>query len=350
MNNRFAWCVCLLIAVSHQLCSSNSDSFPYGFYDNSSDKIDPQTEKFLDEINQNPPAFRKMSSKELNEYSVIDPSSLQAHPSIEKIENISIAGPNGPLGLRIYKPKSSSTLPVFIFIHGGGWTAGSLNGYDHVCQEICRQATCLLVSIDYGLAPQHPFPQPLEDCYFATKWVEEHIGKYGGDPKRIAIGGDSAGGNLTAAVTLKARENHNPNFICQVLICPVTNCNFETLSYYEFSKGYFLSRKDMKFFWGNYLNNSPIGKNPYVSPLLSESLGNLPQAFLIIANFDPLRDEGLAYGLRLYRDGVPTVVKRFNSIHGFYGFEELDISKEALSYISTQLKEQFARANIRPLA
>lgn len=157
----------------------------------------------------------------------------------------------------------------------------------------------------------------------------------------MAIGGDSAGGNLAAAVTLKARANQHPHFQCQLLICPALNYNFETLSYLEFSEGYFLSREDIKFFWNNYLAQTPSKNNPLISPLLADSLKNLPPAFLIIANFDPLRDDGLAYGLRLYREEVPTLIKRFNSIHGFYSFQELDISKDAIAFISSSLKQVF---------
>ncbi len=305
--------------------------------------LDPQTEILLEKINESPPAFRNIPLDELERMVKENKHDTQIHPSIECIENIFIDGPNGKLGLRLYKPKSTSTpMPVFVYFHGGGWTAGSLNHYDYFCQELCHKSKCLLVSVDYGQAPRYTYPQPLEDCFFASTWIEENIGHKGGDPKRIAVGGDSAGGNLAAAVTLKARENKKLNFHCQILICPALNYNFDTLSYFEFSERYFISREDMKFFWNNYLAHTKNKKSQFISPLTADSLKDLPPAFLVIANFDPLRDEGLAYGLRLSKDGVFTQVKRFNSIHGFYCFKELDVSKVAISMIAQRLMDQFS--------
>lgn len=309
-------------------------------------KMDVQTEKLLSKINQPPPAFRKIPIEELERMAKEECSTATPHPNIS-IENIHIEGPNGQLGLRIYKPKSTGLLPVFIYFHGGGWTAGSLNHYDYFCQEICDQTKCLIVSVDYGQAPRYTYPQPLVDCFFAAEWIEKNISDKGGDVQRMAIGGDSAGGNLAAAVTLKARSNQNPHFLCQMLICPALNYNFDTLSYFEFSEGYFISREDMKFFWNNYLAQTQTKRNQLISPLQAESLKNLPPAFLVIANFDPLRDEGLAYGLRLLREGVPTTIKRFNSIHGFYSFQELDASQEAIAFISSCLSQVFFKESIR---
>lgn len=341
--------VCFLfLAVSSHLVSDEKidTSYPKGYFENCSNKMDPQTENLLNNINKSPPAFRLMTIEQLRQLTFVNPADLSKHPNIASIDNVIIQGESGPIGLRIYTPKtpSKSPLPVFIYLHGGGWILGNPDEFDSFNQEICQQAGCLFVFVDYGLSPEHPFPQPIEDCYLAAKWVEAHIKEYGGDPQRIAIGGDSAGANLTIAVTLRAREQTKPNFHCQILICPLTNYNFKTLSYYEFADGYFLGREDMKFFWDHYLgkNSKTVGKNPYVSPLLATSLAQLPTAYLLIANFDPLRDEGLAYGLRLHRSAVPTEIKRFNSIHGFYRFKELDLSREAISYISEKIKETFS--------
>lgn len=318
-------------------------NFPTGYLEQNF-KMDGQTEALLQKINKAEAALNTESIEEFRDSSLEQPDTKQL-PQLEKIENFSIEGPNGSIGLRLYTPKTSNpsilTLPTFIFLHGGGWVSGTLDEYDSMCQNICHQANCLVVSVDYGLAPEHPFPQPLEDCYAAVEWVESHIQEKGGDPKKIAIGGDSAGGNLAAVVTLKSRENQKPHFVCQVLICPMTNYNFETPSYFEFQDGYFLSRSAIKFCWDYYLNGFS-GRSVLVSPLLAESLENLPPAVLVIANFDPLRDDGLIYGLRLHREGVPTLIKRFNTIHGFYIFEELDLSREAISFVSNQLRRLFS--------
>lgn len=343
MCKRFLTKLFFLVIAFQSLAISayeNTDSsLPVGYADCAS-KIDVQTEKFLSKINQSPPEFRKIPLEEWEHFVKEESSTATLHPNV-RIENVHIEGPNGQLGLRIYRPKSDGLLPVFIFFHGGGWTAGSLNHYDYFCQEICDQTKCLLVSVDYGQAPRYTYPQPLDDCFFAVEWIGKNISDKGGDVQRMAIGGDSAGGNLAAAVTLRARTNQKPHFLCQMLICPALNYNFDTLSYFEFSEGYFISREDMKFFWNNYLAQTQTKRNPFISPLQADSLKNLPPAFLVIANFDPLRDEGLAYGLRLHREGVPTIIKRFNSIHGFYGFQELDVSQEAIAFISSCLSRMF---------
>lgn len=345
MSKRFLTKLIFLVVAFQSLALSayeNTDCLiPVGYADYAS-KMDVQTVKLLSKINQASPKFRKISLEEWERFVKEECSTATPHPTVS-IENIHIEGPNGQLGLRIYKPKSEGLLPVFIYFHGGGWTAGSLNHYDYFCQEICDQTKCLLVSVDYGQAPRYTYPQPLDDCFSAVEWVGKNINEKGGDVQRMAIGGDSAGGNLAAAVTLKARANQNPHFLCQMLICPALNYNFDTLSYFEFSEGYFISREDMKFFWSNYLAEAQIQakRNPFISPLQADSLKNLPPAFLVIANFDPLRDEGLAYGLRLYREGVPTAIKRFNSIHGFYGFQELAVSQEAIAFISSCLSRVF---------
>lgn len=343
MGKRFLTELFLLVIAFQSLSLSAYEKtdclVPIGYVD-CANKMDVQTEKLLFKINQSPPEFRKISLEEWERFAKEECSTATPHSNVS-IENIHIEGPNGLLGLRIYRPKSDVLLPVFIYFHGGGWTAGSLNHYDYFCQEICEQTKCLLISVDYGQAPRYTYPQPLDDCFFSVEWIEKNIRDKGGDVQRIAIGGDSAGGNLAAAVTLKARANQKPHFLCQMLICPALNCNSDTLSYFEFSDGYFISRDDMKFFWNNYLAQTQAKRNPYISPLQAESLKSLPPAFLIIANFDPLRDEGLAYGLRLYREGVPTTIKRFNSIHGFYHFQELDVSQEAIAFISSCLTQVF---------
>lgn len=316
-------------------------SLPEGYTD-CNQKMDMQTEKLLLKINQSPTALREIPLEELERMIKEERSTATPHPDIS-IENVFIEGPNGLLGLRIYKPKSDGPLPVFIFLHGGGWTIGTLNYSDYFCQEISEKSKCMVISVDYGQAPRYTFPQPLDDCFFAAEWIEKNIGHKGGDVHKIAIGGNSAGGNLAAAVTLKARDNQSPHFLCQILMCPALNYNFDTLSYFEFSDGYSLSRNDMKFFWNNYVAKNQERSNPLISPLQAESLKDLPPAFLVVANFDPLRDEALAYGLRLYREGVPTTIKRFNSIHGFCLSQGLEVSNEAITFISSSLLEIFSK-------
>lgn len=336
MSNRFLTKLLSFVKDFQSQDHNAHPSLPEGFADRAN-KMDAQTEKLLAELNQQPSVF-KHPIEELVRMAKEECSTATPHPNVS-IENLFIDGPNGQLGLRIYKSKSDGLLPVFVFFHGGGWTLGNLNHYDYFCQEICDQTKCLLVGVDYGQAPDYTYPQPLDDCFSVVEWVEKHIREKGGDSQRIAIGGDSSGGNLAAAVTLKARASQKHHFRCQVLICPALNYNFDTLSYHEFSEGYFIEREEMVFFWNNYLAHTQEKTGFLISPLQADTLENLPPAFLVIGNFDPLRDEGLAYGLRLHRAGVPTRIQRFNAIHGFYNFKELDISKEAVASISSYLSE-----------
>lgn len=301
-------------------------------------KMDPQTRQLLDQINQGPTLdFRTTPLQTLRTH--FTPPELVKDPKMEKIETISI--PHSHVKVRVYTPKHNHPLPVFVFIHGGGWIIGNLNQFDSMCQTIALQSNSIVVSVDYRLAPESPFPGPVEDCYLAAKWVHENVAKLGGKPGKIAIGGDSAGANLAAAVTLMAKDKKSFQFDYQILICPVVNHNFETLSYFEFEHGHLLSKDDLVFCWESYLKNGENGDNPYASPLKAKSLKDLPPACLIIANFDPLRDEGLAYAARLKSEGVPTIVRRFDTIHGFYHFGDLSVAKEGIQFISSQLATIF---------
>lgn len=302
------------------------------------DKMDLQTKLLLDHIHQAPAMdFRTTSLQDLRTH--FTPPPLAKDPKIEKIETISI--PNSGVKVRVYTPKHDSPLPLFVFIHGGGWILGNLDQFDSMCQTIAIQSKSIVVSVDYRLAPETPFPGPLDDCYLAAQWVHENVIRLGGTAGKIAIGGDSAGANLAAALTLMAKDRKAFQFAHQILICPVLNHNFETLSYFEFERDYLLSKDDLMFCWESYLKNEKNGENPYASPLKAKSLKDLPSACLLIANFDPLRDEGLAYAMRLQNAGVSTTVRRFDSIHGFYHFGDLTIAKEALQFISSQLSIAF---------
>src|SRR5213078_1916119 len=183
---------------------------------------------------------------------------------------------------------------------------------------------CLVVSVDYRLAPEHRFPAAPEDCYAATRWLAEHAGSLGGDKGRIAVGGDSAGGNLAAVVALMARDRGGPKLAFQLLVYPATDTDFETRSYRENSEGYFLTRADMVWFWNHYAPRDEDRRNPYAAPLRAASLRGLPPALVITAEFDPLRDEGEAYGARLRDAGNQVLVKRYpGMIHGFFGMGTL---------------------------
>jgi acetyl esterase len=304
-------------------------------------KLDSQTQLLLKKFNDTPlPPLDDDSLKILKNIPLNPTRSVL--PQIRQIENIEIPSPIVPIKTRLYFPREANPLPVFVFFHGGGWALGSVDDYDNFCQEICYQTPCIVASIEYHLAPEYKFPQPLNDCYFATNWISQHIQQFGGDPTRLAIGGDSAGGNLAAAVTLMARDKGTPKIHEQVLIYPVLNDQFDTLSYFIFAEGYFLTRQMMQFFWMTYLPQKIEGKNPYASPLQALTLSNLPPALIVLANFDPLRDEGLAYAWRLHKDGVPVTLKRYHSIHGFMNFaKELNVAHQSFQTIAQFLNQSF---------
>ena len=202
-----------------------------------------------------------------------------------------------------------------------------------------------MVSVDYRLAPEAKFPLPAEECYAATKWLTENGSALNLDPGRIAVGGGSSGGNLAAVVALMARDRGGPQIIFQLLVYPVTDRNFETVSYDENGQGYLLDKDSMMWYWDQYLNDPSEAANPYAAPLQAESLSGLPPALVIIAEFDPLRDEGEAYAHRLQEAGVVTTCSRYDGmVHGFFGMVGvMDKAMEAVSEASAALRNAFAR-------
>jgi acetyl esterase len=194
--------------------------------------------------------------------------------------------------------------------------------------------------VDYRLAPESKFPTAADDCYGVTKWVSEHAQELGVDANRLAVGGDSAGGNLAAVVSHMARDNGGPAIAYQALVYPVTNHSYETASYSDNADGYLLTRDSMVWFWNHYLNSEEDGKHPKASPLQHPDLSNLPPAFVITAEYDPLRDEGESYAERLRASGVDVKAKRFDGqIHGFYANPAIDEGQEAARMIGRVLAE-----------
>lgn len=265
---------------------------------------------------------------------------------VHKVEDRKIPIPGGPMPVRIYTPSSGGRLPVLVFFHGGGWVLGDLETHDAPCRTLANAAGCMVVAVDYRLAPEHKFPAAAEDCYAATKWVVLNAATLGGDPTRIAVGGDSAGGNLAAAVTLMARDRGAPSFTYQVLVYPVTDYAFTSASYRENADGYLLTTDLMQWFWHHYLPTEGDGQNPYASPLRdTREAEKLPPALVITAEFDPLRDEGEAYAARLRKAGVPVVLTRYNGmIHGFFSLGTvLEQGKKALAEAAAGLRAAFVR-------
>jgi acetyl esterase len=232
---------------------------------------------------------------------------------------------------------------LLVYFHDGGWVFGNLDVHDPVCRALTNAAGSITVAVDYRLAPEHKYPAAPEDCYAATRWVAENADSFNGDPTRIAVGGDSAGGNLAAVVTLMARDRGGPNLAYQLMVYPITNYSFDTPSYHENAEGYSLTKDDMVWFWEHYLPSKDEGKRPYASPLQAHDLSNLPPAIVITAEYDPLRDEGEMYADRLQEAGNKVTVKRYHGmIHGFFGMGAMiDQGKLVVNDVATALRSAF---------
>jgi acetyl esterase len=245
---------------------------------------------------------------------------------VGKLDDRKIPGPAGEIPVRIYTPSGSGPFGALVYFHGGGWVIGNIETHDATCRQLAAGAGCVIVSVDYRLAPEHKFPAGPEDCYAATRWVADNARSLNVDASRLAVGGDSAGGNLAAVVALMARDRGGPTLVFQLLVYPATDCADDTPSHREFaavSKDYILSRADMEWFWGYYLGPNDR-TNPIACPALAKSLANLPPALVITAEVDPLRDEGEAYAEALRRAGVKVKVKRYDGVcHGFFSMASI---------------------------
>ena len=277
-------------------------------------------------------------------------------PDVERVRDLGIPGPNGELRIRLYEPIATGSSvaqggasdadprPALVFFHGGGWVRGSVETHDELCRWLANEVDCTVVSVDYRRAPEHPFPAALRDCEAAVRWVVEHAGSIGVDPDRIAVGGDSAGGNLAAAVSLLARDADGPRLRHQVLVYPVTDHAFETRSYEENAEGYLLTRETMRWYWAQYLRTELDGANPYVSPLRARTLADLPSATVVTCGFDPLRDEGVAYAERLADHGVDVAHHHYDdTVHVFVSIPGLERTRQARTAIAENLLEAFER-------
>ena len=252
----------------------------------------------------------------------------------------------GEITVRLYSPGGPGPHPVLVYYHGGGWVIGDLYTHDGLCRSITNAARCAVVSVDYRLAPEWKYPVAAEDSYAALRWVVTNAARLGLDPRRVAVGGDSAGGNLAAVATLMARERGGPALVHQVLIYPVTDYDLTTKSYVENATGYVLTLEGMRWFWNHYLARDSHGREPYASPLRAPSLAGLPSALVITAECDPLRDEGEAYAGRLRDAGVPVTLTRYGGMfHGFARMTHiLDKARTALDEIAGSLQKAFATA------
>ena len=306
--------------------------------------LDPQARAVIDlVIKSGRPPYHQLSPKEARQlFRDTRPASTPTPPEIGVVNDLTADGPLGPIPIRVSRPAGvAATTPLagLVFFHGGGWVIGDLETHDVLCRQLTAESGVSVVSVDYRLAPEHRFPAAADDAWAATRWVVAHAALLGIDPGRLAVGGDSAGGNLAAGVALLARDQGAPSIALQALIYPVTDLTAESASYREFAEGYLLTRDTMRWFSAQYLTTDTDGADWRASPLRAPSLAGLPPALLVTAGFDPLRDEGQAYAVRLRDAGVRVdSVSYGGMIHGFVPMGRLiETGNRAVSLIAASL-------------
>jgi acetyl esterase len=263
--------------------------------------------------------------------------------AVAAVTERSFDGPEGALRARIYTPAGRGPFPTLLHIHGGGWVLCSLDTHDRECRALAALTPCVVVAVDYRLAPEHPFPAAVDDCLWALRWTIAHAAELGGDG-RVAIAGDSAGGNLATTVARLARDEGLPPLAGQLLFYPVTDYHEPgTPSYAEFAEGYGLTREEMAWFWAQYARGPEVAANPLAAPLRAPDLTGLPPALVVTAECDVLRDEGEHYARRMRDAGVPTTLRRHpGMIHGFVNMSAVLASgRQALLESAAWLRETF---------
>jgi acetyl esterase len=308
--------------------------------------LDPQAQAVIElAIKAGRPPYHTLSPKEARQlFLETRPFSTPAPPAIGTVRNLAAEGPVGQIPLRLYRPagvSDATPLPVYVYFHGGGWVIGDLESHDVLCRQLTAESGACVIAVDYRLAPEHKFPAAADDAWAATLWIVGHAAELGLDAGRLAVGGDSAGGNLAAVVALMARDAGGPAIALQVLIYPVTDVGRESPSYADFADGYMLTRDSMRWFTAHYLGRKEEANDWRVSPLRAPSLVGLPPALILTAGFDPLRDEGAAYATRLREAGVTVDYVSFGGmIHGFVGMGRvLDSALRAVSLIGASLRQ-----------
>jgi len=284
--------------------------------------LDPQVRAHLDTLAATgAPPMHTLSAPQARQQILAELDTGAPPTPVAAVVNRVIPGPGGDLPVRIYTPEGQGPFPLVVYFHGSGFVVCNLDTHDGICRHLCKGASCVVVSVDYRLAPENKFPAAPDDCLAATRWTAAHAAELNGDATRLVVAGDSAGGNLATVTALRIRDEGGPALRGQLLVYPVTDYHTAGMpSYAENADGYSLTRDSMIWFWNHYLNNPTEATHPHVAPLRADSLRGLPPALVITAGYDPLRDEGDRYAERLQSEGVPTVHSRYpGMIHGFFG-------------------------------
>jgi acetyl esterase len=313
-------------------------------------QLDPQAKAVLERVARaNLPAYPQLGAAGARALYRETRGALAAvPPEVESVADLHAPGPAGDIRVRLYRPRGAADagpLPALVYFHGGGWTIGDLDTHDVVCRVLADLARCAVASVDYRLAPEHKFPAAVDDAVAATRWIAREAGRLGIDARRIAVGGDSAGGNLAAVVALIARDAGDPALAMQTLIYPATDMAADTASHLRYGEGHLLTRDAILWFRGNYLRAGPDEADWRASPLKAADLSGLPPAYVITAGFDPLVDEGRAYADRLRAAGVPVTYECFEGmIHGFVTMGGvIAAAHHALARCAQGLRMAFAR-------
>jgi acetyl esterase len=262
-------------------------------------------------------------------------------PEISEVRDVAIPGPAGPIPARVYRPTENPNAPVLVFFHGGGMVIGSMQDYDGVARLIADASGAVVVNVDYRLAPEHPYPAAVEDAWAATCWAAEHASELGGDPSKVIVAGDSAGGNLAAVVALHARDEGGPAIALQMLLYPVVDWAGTFPSIEENGEGNFLTKATMEWFRANYFgDNTAAWTEPKASPWYAKDVAGVCPAWVMTTSHDPLRDEGEAYAKRLSDAGVPATAIRVDGIfHAFFGQTNLfELAVTALADFAAAVK------------
>lgn len=305
--------------------------------------LDPQVANLIEALDA---GFPKVSTMTGAEARAAIRARFVPNPQPEPVaavwdDRVSVDG--GHVDVRIYRPEASGPLPVLVYAHGGGFVFCDLDSHDGLCRNLANLIPAVIVSVAYRLAPERRWPTAAEDVYAVARWVSEHAGDFGADAQRVAIGGDSAGGNLAAVTALMARDRGDLSIAAQMLLYPVIAAEFDTDSYRRFGAGYYNPREALQWYWDQYVPEQSDRSHPYASPLCGR-LEGLPPAVMVVAGCDPLKDEDLAYADAL-RDAGGTVQRLFfaGGIHGFMTMPMFDIAHAARRQASRALGELLRR-------
>lgn len=312
--------------------------------------LHPEVEKFLAILDEGFPDVTQYSGPEIRREISGRRAPLERRPDMRLARDVAIDGPGGELPLRVYVPHDGDSgpgvpaRPMIVFAHGGGFVFCDLDSHDELCRSMAEAVGAVVVSVDYRLAPEHRAPAAMEDMYAAVVWARDHAGEYGADPARIAVAGDSAGGNLAATVSLAARDRGGPAIAAQVLLYPVIDDDFTTGSYLRYGTGYYNTEKAMRWYWDQYAPEPADRDSPRVVPTRAASLAGLPPALVATAELDPPCDSGERYAAAMAEAGVPVTAHRFDGLfHGFLTFAQFPLTAPAREDLWAMMRELLAR-------